>query len=78
MLEKIRKWIKQMKYNWSKQSCYDSMERRGIAVFGMCSGVVGGDRNTGYLAYSCVDCPYFTFIGEDKIKEIKEKENEQD
>lgn len=68
MLEKIRKWIKRMIYKSSKQYCYDMRESEGIAVFGNCCGVVGGDRSTGYLAYSCVDCPYFTFIGEDKRK----------
>lgn len=71
MLEKIRKWIYRMKYNWSKQSCYDSMERQGIAVFGMCCGIVGGDRGTGYLAYSCVDCPYFVGLEEDKLEEYR-------
>lgn len=35
------------------------MESRGHAVFGMCSGQMGGDYETEYLSYSCMDCPYF-------------------
>ena len=63
MLEKIHKWIDRIKYNLSKQSCYDSMERQGIAALGNCCGVVGGDRGTGYLAYKCCGCPYFVGLG---------------
>ena len=36
------------------------MEQSGVAVFGMCSGVVGGDSNSEYLSYQCMDCPYLT------------------
>lgn len=25
---------------------------------GTCGGIVGGDRHTGYLSYSCIDYPY--------------------
>lgn len=39
--------------------CYEVMESRGHAVFGMCSGQMGGDYETKYLSYSCLDCPYF-------------------
>ena len=39
--------------------CYEEMENRGNAVFGMCSGQMGGDYETKYLSYSCLDCPYF-------------------
>ena len=43
----------------SKEKCYDNMELRGIAFNGVCSGVCGGDYNTGYLSYDCIDCKYF-------------------
>ena len=60
---KIISWIKnkitKILYSWSKQECYDEMEKRGYAVFGMCGGQVGGDYYTEYLSYECVDCPYF-------------------
>lgn len=45
------------------------MENRGIAVFGMCGGVVGGDRSTEYLSIDCIDCPHYT-----PVPEIKESE----
>ena len=38
--------------------CYEVMESRGHAVFGMCNGQMGGDYETKYLSYSCLDCPY--------------------
>ena len=65
MLEKIRKWIKRMIYKSSHQYCYDMREAEGIAVFGSCCGVVGGDRFSGYLAYQCVDCPYLVLVDDD-------------
>ena len=65
MLEKIRKWIKRIVYKSSHDYCYDMREAEGIAVFGMCSGVVGGDRGTGYLAWYCVDCPYLVLADDD-------------
>lgn len=65
MLEKIRKFIKHMKHRASRQWCYDMREAEGIAVFGNCCGVVGGDRATGYLAYQCIDCPYLVLVDDD-------------
>lgn len=54
--------------------CYEEMENRGNAVFGMCSGQMGGDYETEYLSYSCLDCSYFDISvlkkdkGEEPIK----------
>lgn len=70
LIKRIKKWPKQIRYNWSLESCYNSMEDQGIAVFGMCTGVVGGDRSTEYLSIDCIDCPYYT-----TVPEIKEKED---
>lgn len=39
--------------------CFTEMKRQGY-VFDSCSGVVGGDYNTNYLAYQCVGCKYLT------------------
>lgn len=47
--------------------CYEEMESRGHAVFGMCSGQMGGDYETEYLSYSCLDCPYLYLRKGEKI-----------
>lgn len=52
IFKRLRAW-------WTKESCYKQMESAGVAVFGMCGGVVGGDRSTDYLAYSCMGCKYW-------------------
>lgn len=55
--EKIKSLIKKIKKYFSHETCYEEMEKQGIAVFGMCKGVTGGDVYTNYLNYSCIDCP---------------------
>lgn len=65
MLNKIKLLIEKIKYCFSHKSCYDCMEREGNAVFGMCCGTVGGDSNSEYLSYRCMDCPYLTLLRED-------------
>lgn len=70
LIKRIKEWLKQIRYNWSLESCYNYMENRGIAVFGMCGGVVGGDHSTEYLSIECINCPYYT-----PIPEIKESED---
>lgn len=60
MLYKIKQLIKSIKNYFSHNACYDAMKQSGVAVFGMCSGVVGGDSNSEYLSYQCMDCPYLT------------------
>ena len=60
LLEKIKSFIKKIKHRFSYNACYNAMEQRGIAVFGMCSGVAGGDVNSGQLSCQCMDCPYLT------------------
>lgn len=70
MIKRIKEWIKQIRYNRSLESCYNDMENRGVAVFGMCGGVVVGDHSTEYLSIECINCPYYT-----PIPEIKESED---
>lgn len=60
MLNKIKFLVEKIKYYFSHKYCYDCMEREGNAVFGMCCGVAGGDLNSGYLSYQCINCPYLT------------------
>ncbi len=43
-------------YNHDK--CYSEMVKRGIAANGVCGGLVGGTKNTGYLQEMCIDCPF--------------------
>lgn len=43
-------------YNHGK--CYSEMVKRGIAANGVCGGLVGGTKNTGYLQEMCIDCPF--------------------
>ena len=61
MVKRIKEWLKQIHHNRSIESCYNSMEDKGIAVFGMCAGaVVGGDRSVERLSINCIGCPYYT------------------
>lgn len=50
--------------------CYKDMENRDAAVFGTCQGQSGSDKQTDYLSYSCIDCPYFNKSFEYKEKDI--------
>lgn len=69
LISKIKDLWSRLKYQWSKNACYNEMEKQGIAIFGMCSGLAGGDKFTDYLQYSCIDCPYFSFPeSEEKFK----------
>lgn len=52
-------FIKKIRYDFSKDGCYESMHKRGYAFFQCCGGRAGGDKHTKYLSYDCVDCPYY-------------------
>lgn len=54
----IKKLINKFKKS-SKEKCYNTMKQYGIAENEFCNGVFGGDYNTGYLSYDCIDCKYF-------------------
>ena len=58
----FKKLFRKITSYFSHETCYKEMEKQGIAVFGMCKGVVGGDVYTDYLSYQCIDCPYLTLI----------------
>lgn len=79
IMNRLKLWIKSkidaIRYQMSKEACYDVMEERGIASFGMCNGVVGGDRYTEYLSYQCVDCPYHVFVKKKKELNNNGKKN---
>lgn len=58
----LKNCLEKLKKYFSHENCYKQMEKQGIAVFGICKGVAGGDRFTDYLSYQCVDCPYLTLL----------------
>ena len=62
----IKKFIRWIKYRISHEWCYDRMEYDGIAAFGCCSGIFGGDRESNYLSYMCMDCPHLVLPKEVK------------
>ena len=52
--------IKKLIFRFSKEYCFDQMIKCGsITENKKCGGMVGGDRQSNYLSYSCVDCKYF-------------------
>lgn len=67
------RWIKKLRYQFTKSRCYTNMEKVGIATMGSCCGIVGGDKPSGYLDWECVECPYFVA---GVLKEIAKNEKE--
>jgi hypothetical protein len=59
MIKRIVIWIKKIKYYWSREHCYDQREYEGYAAMGSCGGLAGGDSSSGYLQFSCIECPHF-------------------
>lgn len=55
MLKMIKTFFSKFKKRLSYNVCYNKMERKGDAVFGICSGV-SGSRD--YIEIGCIDCPY--------------------
>ncbi len=44
---------------FSKEYCFDRMIKAGnVTKNKRCGGLMGGDKHTNYLNYSCVDCKY--------------------
>lgn len=68
---RIKSLIKAAKHWFSRQKCYTSMENAGIAIFGCCSGLVGGDRSTDYLQCECISCPYYVDTVVQKAEGLK-------
>lgn len=64
VINKMSDWWKKVCYYFSRQRCYDEMEDLGIAVFDMCSGKTGGVKETNYLNFDCIGCPFYTNISD--------------
>lgn len=47
-------------------TCYRENIRAGIADEDGCCGLLGGDRNTNYLQYDCIGCPYLKLINKEE------------
>lgn len=65
MIKLITKWITEKMYK-SYNACYEEMESKGDASSGMCGGLYGGDKHTGYLSYDCIGCPHFCLNYDDR------------
>lgn len=52
-------FIKKIRYQLSRDACYEVMHKRGYAFFQCCGGRAGGDKYSVYLSYDCVDSPYY-------------------
>ena len=59
LIKRLRKLAERIKYHLSHEWCYDRMEATGTATMGCCCGCFGGDWETGYLSYMCMDCPHW-------------------
>lgn len=67
----LRKIISKIKYYFSRERCYNKREDEGLASFCCCSGLVGGDKESEYLQYECLDCKYLVTY-EGGVKDDKE------
>lgn len=67
-IKKLKELIQRIKHRISCDYCYTEMENRGIAVFGCCSGLTGGDELSGYLQCGCVKCPYFVEVSKISLR----------
>lgn len=77
MFKRLKALFAKIKHYFSHSNCYNQMEAAGIATFGMCSGLSGGDKYSGYLQYECIDCPYFVDVTEraEKIFSLQKRGN---
>lgn len=51
--------LKKLMFRFSKEYCFDRMIKVGnVTKNKRCGGLCGGDKQTNYLNYSCVDCKY--------------------
>jgi hypothetical protein len=64
ILKKIGGWLRSIICN-RYSNCYLEREGEGIAIFGLCGGLLGGDKHSDYVQYECIDCPYFVGINSD-------------
>ena len=66
-------WFSKLRYNWSHERCYTDMDYAGRAASGCCGGLVGGDKSTNYLQYTCIGCPHHVEMDLSTIKTYKEQ-----
>ena len=53
------KLMKKLLFRFSKDYCFDQMIKSdNITLNKKCCGMVGGDRQSNYLSYSCIGCKY--------------------
>ncbi len=64
MWKKIKQLFNNILEIFEGDSCYSEMEESGYAAMGCCGGMVGGDRNTDFLSYSCISCPHLVLTNE--------------
>ena len=42
-----------------RDNCFNQMSKDSLVSKNGCHGLVGGTKETEYLQYNCVDCPYY-------------------
>ena len=72
MLKKIINFLSKIFILSDYEKCYNRMEDAGIAIFGCCCGVTGGDATTNNLSYDCISCPHLVLC-DNKEKDKHEK-----
>lgn len=52
--------------DFDHDKCYRKSIKYGIADEDGCRGLSGGDHNTDYLQYDCIECPYLKHINKEE------------
>ena len=68
MFKKLKTLIAKVRYYFSYNACYNEMESRNVAAMSRCCGVSGGDNNSGYLNYNCINCPYLCLVDKEGVE----------
>lgn len=53
-------------FDFDHDMCFRKSVKDGIADENGCCGLAGGDHNTDYLQYDCIDCPYLKHINKEE------------
>jgi hypothetical protein len=60
VFKKLKQKIKKIKQTFSNDKCYNDKVKEGLFESGIqCKGMVGGDRYSAYMCYSCIDCKHY-------------------
>ncbi len=60
MTDKLKRFIAKIKLRIMLTKCYNEMERKGIAIFGMCSGKWHNTKDFYEFSHKqCTICRYF-------------------